>query len=115
MSAVRSAGDFPTENEEAAKLSAQLAAGGFVHTVAKKAGDLIRQFLGRIIEAIGEHSIRYWASKEGESRFDVSKAGLVLGSKTMIELEGQISKAAEEVRACQPVFKSMSANKPSMQ
>ncbi|HHI70395.1 MAG TPA: hypothetical protein ENJ91_05285 [Rhodobacteraceae bacterium] len=59
-------------------------------------------------------SIRYWASKEGESRFDVSKAGLVLGSKTMIELEGQMSKAAEDVRACQPVFRSMSANKPSV-
>jgi hypothetical protein len=112
MRAVRSADDFPTESKEAEKLSAQLAAGGFVHTMAKKAGDLMRQFLGRIIEAIGEHSIRYWASKEGESRFDVSKAGLVLGSKAMIELEGQISNAAEDIRECQPVFRQMSANNP---
>lgn len=115
MRSARAADDFPTENEEAAKLSAELAAGGFVHTVAKKAGDLMRQFLGRIIEAIGEHSIRYWASKEGESRFDLSKAGLVLGSKEMIKLEDQISQAAEDVRACQPVFRTITANKPSVQ
>ena len=115
MYAVRAADDFPTESEEAVKLSAELAASGFVHTVAKKAGDLVRQFLGRIIEAIGEHLTRYWASKEGEARFDVSQAGLVLGPMEMIELEGQISQAAEDVRACQPVFRSMSTSKPSMQ